>query len=118
MVQALGPLPNTRGGGESGALWRWSARQTGIGEWIATGTLTAASASGSDGIPRPGRRRRRVERPDTLIGLGELDDPAPADSSLMAEPLAWTRQLQHARAELPTRAPELEAPGHSLDLGL
>ena len=110
VVQALGPLPDTRGGQR---VWCGLAseieRDRDQGLW-------------RDPTDRAGHHRsfgqvyddgRVYERPDELIGLGAEADPAPA--GVVAEPGAWERQLDHARD---VRHLALEVGRQGLDLGL
>jgi conjugative relaxase-like TrwC/TraI family protein len=107
VVQALGPLPEARGGQR---VWCGLAseieRDRDRGLWRdPTGRTSHHRAFG-----RVYDDRRAYERPDELIGLGAEADAVPG--GVVAEPGAWERQLDHARD---VRHLALE---QGLDLGL
>ncbi len=110
VVQALGPLPQARGGQRAWCgLASEIERDRDRGLW-------------RDPTDRAGHHRafgqvyddgRVYERPDELIRLGAEADPVPAD--VVAEPGGWERQLDHAR-DVSQLA--LEVGRQGLDLGL
>lgn len=112
VVQALGPLPETRGGQR---VWCGLAseieRDRDRGLWRdPTGRAGHHRAFG-----QVYDRGHVYERPDELIGLGAESDPAPA--GVVEEPGAWERQLDHAR-EVRHLALEVGRQGPDLGLGL
>ena len=112
VVEALGPLPEARGGQR---VW------CGLASEIERDRDQGLRRDPTD---RAGRHRafgqvyddgRVYERPDELIGLGAEADPVPG--GVVAEPGAWERQLDHAR-DVRNLALEVGKQGPDLGLGL
>ena len=112
VVQALGPLPATRGGqrvwcGLAGEIERDRDR----GVW-----RDPNDHAGHHGMfARRYEKGTAYDRPDDLIQVGSEADPV--EAAVVAEPDAWKRQLEDAR-DVMHRALEVERQGLDLDLGL
>jgi conjugative relaxase-like TrwC/TraI family protein len=112
VVQALGPLPDTRGGQR---VWCGLAseieRDRDRGVW-----RDPNDHAGHHGMfARTYDKGGAYERPDALIRAGAEANPLPA--AAVAEPGAWERQLEDAR-DIMRLALHVDRPGLDLGLGL
>jgi hypothetical protein len=112
VVQALGPLPATRGGQR---VW------CGLASEIERDRDRGVWRDPNDHAGHHGMFSRRYDKgaaydwPDELVQVGA--EANPVEAAVVAEPGAWKRQLEDAR-DVMHRALEVERQGLDLGLGL